>query len=279
VPRKDSPGKIDSGSTGQNVLTDVSAQFWASNDYWEFAERVQEAAKHGDGASQYYLGLALNTCDFLYGYYFREQRSGTRPRIRTLDEAQQLTATRQGSAYTPDDVRDIQSRCQRIMNTTPPPFGIASEWMAAAADSGYPLALANKAMSKVLQAHNDPAPEKASAARSEARALVVEALQSRDAEVILTLASPVAFLAGDEPGNALKRHWTWVMAATLREPNDASLAEWKKQHCAVAGPCHPDDTMLDVIHRVMGNDFAEIERGARELNEKIDAGTIDESDF
>ena len=37
--------------------------------------------------------------------------------------------------------------------------------------------------------------------------------------------------------------------------------------------------MLDVIRRAAGNDFDEIERGARELNEKIDAGTFDESDI
>ena len=41
----------------------------------------------------------------------------------------------------------------------------------------------------------------------------------------------------------------------------------------------PDDTVMDIIRRGAGNDFDEIERRARELNEKIDAGTLDESDI
>ena len=55
---------------------DVRAQFQASNDYWEFAERIHDAAKRGDGAAQYYLGVALNTCELLYRYYFMEPRAG-----------------------------------------------------------------------------------------------------------------------------------------------------------------------------------------------------------
>ena len=277
MPRKDGPGNIVPGASGQHSLPDVSTQFWASDDYWDFAEHVHEAAKRGDGASQYYLGLALNTCDFFYRYYFMEQRPGARPRIRTLDEAQQLTAFRQGSAYTPDDVRDLQSRCQRIMNTTPPPFGNAFEWQSAALASGYPLAQAGSAEFKALQARNNLDSDKARAARDEVRVLAVDALRTRDVEVVLALSSTAAFLTDDASG--LKRQWTWVMAAYLREPGNASLAEWKKVHCALADQCHPDDTMMDLIRRGAGNDFDEIERQARELNEKIDAGTIDESDI
>jgi len=34
-----------------------------------------------------------------------------------------------------------------------------------------------------------------------------------------------------------------------------------------------------MIGRDAGSDFAEVERRARELNEKIDAGTLEESDI
>ncbi len=37
--------------------------------------------------------------------------------------------------------------------------------------------------------------------------------------------------------------------------------------------------MRDIIRRDAGSDFAEVERRAREINEKIDAGTLDESDI
>lgn len=260
-------------------MPDVRAQFWSSKDYWEFAERIHEAAKRGDGAAQYYLSVALNTCEYTYGYYFIEKRSGAPPRIRTLDEAQQLTATRRGSGYTPDEVRDFQMQCQRIMSTKPPPFGIAAEWMEAAMASGYPLAQANAAFNKAFQARNSQDPEKSRVARSEARALAVDALRSKDADVVLALSSPAAFLAPDEPGEAVKSQWTWVMAAYLRDPNSHSLVEWTKEWCRHDIQCHRDDRIIDILRRGAGNVLDEAERRARELNEKIDAGTFDESDI
>ena len=260
-------------------MPDVRAQFWSSKDYWEFSERIHEAAKRGDGAAQYYLSVALNTCEYMYGYYFIEKRSGAPPRIRTLDEAQQLTATRQGSGYTPDDVHDVQMQCQRIMSTKPAPFGNAAEWMDAAMASGYPLAQANAAFNKAFQARNSQDPETSRVVRSEAQALVVDALRTKDAEVVLALAYAAPFLSGEMPGEALKSQWTWVMAAYLRDPNSYSLVEWTKEICRHVSQCHPDDKIIDILRRSAGNDLEEIERRARELNEKIDAGTFDESDI
>ena len=279
VVRQDASAKVGQSPPDLYVMPDVREQFRASKDYWDFAERIHEAAKRGDGASQYYLSVALNTCDFLYRAYFMEQRPGALARIRTLDEAQQLTATRQGSGYTPDDVRDIQSRCQRIMNTKPPPFGTAAEWMDAAMVSGYPLAQVNAAFNKALQARNNPDPEKSRAALSESRALAFDALRSKDSEAVWWMASTAAALTGDEPGEVHKRQWTWRMAACLREANCDSRPEWKSLLCEVDSQCHRDDTVMDIIRRGAGNDFDEIERRARELNEKIDAGTLDESDI
>ena len=277
--RQDASAKVEQGRPDQYATPDVREQFRASKDYWAFAERIHEAAKRGDGASQYYLSVALDTCDVLYRGYFMEQRPGAPARIRTLDEAQQLTATRQGSGYTPDDVRDIQSRCQRIMSTKQPPFGIAAEWMDAAVKSGYPLAQVNAAFYKGLQARKIPDPEKSRAAHSEARALAFDALRSKDPEVVWWMASTAAALTGDEPGEVHKRQWTWRMAACLREANCDSRPEWKSLLCEVDSQCHRDDTVMDVIRRGAGNDFDEIERRARELNEKIDDGTVDESDI
>jgi hypothetical protein len=87
---------------------------------------------------------------------------GPRARAQTPDKHASARQPRVATREAHGVVRDIQSRCQRIMNTQPPPFGNANEWMAAAADSGYPLALANTAMNKALRGRNDPVPEKAS---------------------------------------------------------------------------------------------------------------------
>jgi hypothetical protein len=277
--RQGVPGKPEPGASDQHAMPDVRAQFRTSKDYWDFAERNYEAAKRGDGAAQYYLSAALDTCENLYRFYFIEQRAGHRVRVRTLDEAQQLTATRRGSRYTPDDVRDIQTRCQRIMNTKPPPFGHAQEWMEAALASGYPLAQVNASVYKALQGRDSPATEKSRAAQSEARGLAFEALRSKDSEVVWWLSSTAAFLSSGERSEVHQRQWTWRMAACLREANCDSMAEWKILLCEADNQCHPDDTVMDVIRRGVGNEFGEIERRARELNEKIDAGTVDESDI
>jgi hypothetical protein len=278
-PLQQASGKAESGTAERNAMPDVRTQFRTSTDYWEFAERNYEAAKRGDGAARYYLSIALEYCRNLYGYYFIEQPSIGRARIRTLDEAQQLTATQEGSGFTPEDVRDIQSRCQRIMNTMPSPFGSSAQWMEAAQAAGYPLALVRGATSKALQGIARPPTEISRSAQSEARALAFDALQSKDPEVVWWLASTAAFLTVDEPGEVHKRQWTWRTAACLREPNCDSMAEWKSLLCEVDMQCHRDDTVMDVIRRGTGNDFNEIERRARELNEKIDAGTVDESDI
>jgi hypothetical protein len=272
-------GKADSVPSGQDAMPDVRAQFRAAKDYWDFAERNHEAAKRGNGAAQYYLSIALEYCMNLYGYYFIEQPAIGHARIRTLDEAQQLTATQGGSGFTPEQVRDIQSRCQRIMNTKPSPFGTSAKWMAAAQASGYPLALVRGATLKALGGIANPATEASRSAQSEARALAFDALQSKDPEVVWWLASTAAFLTVDEPGEVHKRQWTWRMAACLREPKCDSMEEWKSLLCEVDSQCHRDDTVMDIIRRGTGNDFNEIERRARELNEKIDAGTVDESEI
>ena len=145
--------------------------------------------------------------------------------------------------------------------------------------SGYPLAQVNAAFNKALQARNNPDPEKSRAALSEARALAFDALRSKDSEVVWWMASTAAALTGDEPGEVQKRLWTWRMAACLREANCDSRPEWKSLLCDADSQCHRDDTVMDVIRRGVGNDFNEIERRARELNEKIDAGTVGESDI
>ena len=159
--------------------------FARSKDYWEFAERIHEAAKRGDGAAQYYLSVALNSCEFLYGFYFIEQRPGAPARIRTLDEAQQLTATRQGSATRRTMCVTSRCRCQRIMSTKPSPFGNAAEWMDAALASGYPLAQANAALQQgAAGAERIGIPRTSRAVHSEARALAFDALRSKDPEVV-----------------------------------------------------------------------------------------------
>jgi hypothetical protein len=256
---------------------DLYARLRASNDYYEFASGVFDAAKQGDPAAQYYLSSALAYCESLYDWYFIVYGPDGTPRHRTLDEAQQLTAQR--PVFKPDDVRDIQQRCQKLRKTKPPPFGTSQEWLAASAGSDFPLAQVNSALNFAMQGHQRSDADKALAARDEARRLALESLRTRDPKVMAQMGSVAANLAGDDAAAARKAQWVWPLAACLRETHCESMADWMRLFCNIDTQCQPFETPVDIIRRQAGNDYDEIERRARELNEKIDAGTLEEGDI
>jgi hypothetical protein len=196
-------------------------------------------------------------------------------RHRTLDEAQQLTATR--PVFTPDDIRDIQKRCQRLRSADVPPFGNSREWLEVATTANYPMAQASAALGQALQGHQADA-EAARGARDEARRLALEALRSRDPNVIAQMGDVAANLARD-PAEARRQQWVWPLAACMRETDCGSMAEWRRLFCNIDTQCQPFETPVDVIRRQAGNDFDAVERRARELNDKLDAGTLEESDI
>jgi hypothetical protein len=255
---------------------DYQARMRAAEDYWDFAQSLYARAQQGDAAAQYYLSSALSYCESLYDWYFIVHQANGAVRHRTLDEAQQFTATR--PVFTPEDVRDIQKHCQRLRSAEQPPFGSSSEWLDAAIAANYPRAQASAALGKALQGRSRDG-EISRAARDEARRLAFDSLRTRDPNVMAELGDVAANLAGDDAAEARKQQWMWPLAACQREPDCKSMSEWMRLFCNVDTQCQPFETPVDVIRRQAGNDFDEIERRARELNEKIDAGTLEERDI
>lgn len=255
---------------------DYQARMRAAQDYWDFAESLFAKAQQGDAAAQYYLSSALSYCESLYDWYFIVHLPDNAVRHRTLDEAQQLTAAR--PVFTPDDVRDIQSRCQRLRSADHPPFGTSRQWLDAATAANYPRAQASAALGKALLGRGRDV-ETSRAARDEARHLAFDSLRTRDPNVMAQLGDVAANLSGDDPAEARKQQWVWPLAACQREANCKSMSEWMRLFCNVDTQCQPFETPVDVIRRQAGNDFDEIERRARELNQRIDAGTLEESDI
>jgi hypothetical protein len=254
---------------------DYRARLNESRDYWELAQSLYAPARQGDAAAQYWLARALAYCESLYDWYFIVHLDNGAVRHRTLDEAQQLTATR--PVFTADDIRDIQKRCQRLRSAEVPPFGESREWLESATQSNYPMAQASAALSLALQGRQ-PDNEVARGARDEARRLALEALRSRDPNVMAQMGDVAANLAGNA-AEARRQQWVWPLAACLRESRCESMAEWRRLFCNIHPQCQPFETPVDVIRRQAGNDFDAVERRARELNEKLDAGTLEESDI
>src|SRR5262245_625062 len=265
--RSAAPAQTPEPSAGETASPDLNARLRASNDYYEYASDIFDAAKQGDPAAQYFLATALAYCESLYDWYFIVYGNDGTPRHRTLDEAQQLTAQR--PVFSPDDVHDIQQRCQKLRKIRPPPFGTSQEWLAASLASNFPLAQVNSALNLALQGHERNATDKALAARDEARRLALESLRTRDPMVMAQMGGVAANLAGDDAAAARKAQWAWPLAACLREAHCESMSDWMRLFCNVDTQCQPFETPVDVIRRQAGNDYDEIERRARELNEKL----------
>jgi hypothetical protein len=256
--------------------SDLRSRLLESRDYFEVASNLIDAAKQGDASAQYYLSRALGYCESLYDWYFITYGPNGAAH-RTLDEALQLTASR--PVFTPDDVRDIQSRCQKLRRTQPPPFGTSQEWQTAALAAGFPLAQVQSALNLALQGRERGQSDKAVAARDEARRLALESLRTTDPLVIAQMGDVAANLAGDNQAEARKQQWAWPLAACLREAGCDSMIEWMRIYCNIDMQCQPFETPVDVIRRKAGNDYDEIERRAREINQKLDAGTLEEGDI
>jgi len=257
-----------------SATPDYRTRFRDARDYWDLAESLYIGARQGDAAAQFWLSRALGYCESLYDWYFIVHLGDGTVRHRTLDEAQQLTATR--PVFTADDIRDIQKRCQRLRSADAPPFGTSREWLEAATAANYPMAQASAALGQALQGRQADV-DAARGARDEARRLAFAALRTRDPDVMAQMGDVAANLARD-PAEARRQQWVWPLIACMRDDCE-SMAEWRRLFCNIDTQCQPFETPVDVIRRQAGNDFDVVERRARELNEKLDAGTLEESDI
>ncbi len=259
------------------MTPDWKTQLYESDDFWAFAERAIGPAKSGDGDARYWLAIALNECEYVYSIYFFETQPGKPPRHRTLDESKQRFV--QKSFYKDDDIELLEKRCSQLSQARNAPFGHGNDWMAAALAVDNPLAQANAAAEKALIARSDPDKARATEAGTEARRLIVEAVRSRNPEAILRAGDAAADFAVNSPDEERRRRLSWTLAACLRTPDCAALSLWRKYRCNWDSQCQPYETPRDIIRRDAGSDFDEVEKRARELNEKIDAGTLEESDI
>ena len=72
----------------------------------------------------------------------------------------------------------------------------------------------------------------------------------------------------------------WLLAACERGYDCSRQSEWYKLRCSFDPACQPyENGVVDVARRDTGNRFPDVERRARELNEKLDQGRFDELGF
>ena len=246
--------------------TEYAQGFKSSRDLWLFAETIYPAAMSGDPAAQYYLFRALKYCFEFERFYFLHD--GGR---KTLDEAMEWASTRPDTSA--GEVLEMHGRCQRLLET-PPPFGDREEWLRRSQDGGFELAILEAARRRVLSAGRTDLPAASADARKQARLLAVEALRSRDPEVIFGIGE-LAHLFSHDTSRDPQQSWVWLLAACKRGFDCGPNAEWHRYYCHYDWNCQPSDTGANLVRRANPETFDEIDRLADALNAKLDAGDFD----
>jgi hypothetical protein len=191
-------------------------------------------AQAGDGASQYWLAKALSHCG---------DRNARTPECQTLHDSREN-------------------------------FGKPSDWIALSAGAGYPLGQVEQAAAQITAARVTRDPD-ADARLAESKKLAVTALRSGDPEVVMQ-ASRVTFLLNnptvDNYQEARSAAQPWRIAACMRGADCSAQADWVRDACRTAGNCQPGESGLDFLRRSLGPRYDEVERQARDINSRIDAG-------
>ncbi len=236
-------------------------EFDTASDLALFATAMHKRALEGDDAAQYWLYRALQRCGPDYDSVFNIDPAQPEKHALRLDEA--LADEEANPRLGADEIREMHGQCQRLRNVDRARYGDAEGWLKRAAQSGYPLAQVRRAAEIAVEVNG-------AANRAEARALMLAAVKSGDADVILQTGTVARTLASGE--SERERHeWVWEVAACQRGANCRPTAEWVRALCAVDRRCQPYETALDVIRRKVGAQMPEIEEEARSLNAHIDA--------
>jgi hypothetical protein len=245
----------------RELVVGYEEEFETASDLASFADAMHQRALEGDDAAQYWLYRALQRCGPIYEAVFNiDPATPDKPPLR-LDEA--LADEEANPRIGADEIREMHGQCQQLRDEDRAKYGYASGWLRKAAQSGYPLAQVRRAAEVATGV--DGAPN-----RAEARELMLAAIKSGDAEVILQTGAVAQMVAQGE--SERERHeWVWEVAACQRGANCGPTTEWVRALCAVDRRCQPYETAIDVIRRRVGAQMPEIEEEARELNAHIDA--------
>jgi hypothetical protein len=250
-------------ANGTRPRDPMATNFEATDDLLAFVDGIQDAAQNGDGAAAYFLYQTLERCETEYG-----KRFGSGRRERSLDEV--MTDESIVRQFGVEDLRRIHGQCQRLRESDITRFGASDDWLMKAADAGYPRAQAQVALWFVLRG-GPPDTDWRGPAREFARA----ALRSKDPEVFLTVSRVVEGLKTEGAANQHSGAG-WYIAACLRGLDCGPGAELTRKLCDIDPTCHPNESAIDLLRRIAGERFEAAERDARDINDAIDAGRLDE---
>jgi hypothetical protein len=250
----------------QGPAANFEATFKESRDVLAFAESIVDAARAGDGAARFWMYQALSECTTDFRTLFAKENG----EVRSLEES---LAERADYFFTEDSIRESYTRCRRFRESNPKGLGEAQTWLLTAVESKNPRAQVERA--RLLAVNATYGAENPEDLRSESRRLASEALRSRDPAVIAEVGRVGAQIAPHDSTLAD----SWLMAACARGLDCTSSTDTFEVWCIRDLACQPFESIVDVMRRAYGNEFAAIESRAREINDSVDAGRFDELDF
>jgi hypothetical protein len=259
--------KQEASVASVTTTSNLQDQFNSDEDLTPFVEKLHRQALKGDASSQYWLGLTLLKCGNLYDNVLHFGRSAK-------DVSEEEGASGRSESI-PAHHQHLRIQCKRLNEAKNSKYGNAKDWIQTASEAGDPRAQSMQAAELMYQERLGNAD---SPGRPAARVLMLEALQSRDADVIAQMGGFVDDYL-DQDGAQESRQALWSIAGCARGADCGPRMWWVRALCASDDQCQPNDSGIDLIRRKSGAKFPELEEEARKLNERIDAGEWDELGF
>ena len=263
-------------------IADFSATFRKAENYRQFIVDALPAARNGNADAQYYISAAMKYCADIRGYF------GGRNKMISLEAAIERWASTQARGMG-DFLQRAESLCRDFWDNPDTSWGSVDEWQTRAAESGQPVAKVLKAQQILLQKRSAGQqkmthvsnPDDPSTWQSyqlteddlrEPRALVTEALVTRNPEAIAHIGDLAYLLNPDRPDvDEGGESWVWLYAACLRGLDCSGQAEWRRQICGFEPDCSPQQEGLDFLRQLAPRlDLMNLEARAYALNDRID---------
>jgi hypothetical protein len=254
------------------VTRDLRREFRDAKNYADYADSVRAGAQGGDSSAQFFLSEALRYCRQNLSRFFIAHGKP----VRTLGEAQARWASRPAGYQ--QEIVEVYERCHAYLEDPERSSQLDewSEWLDKAANSGVPLAEGTKAdvlRTSALTARLslDSAVRVDPQTDAKAHTLALEALKSRDADVIWLAAQFVdeREMSRDKLGILTG---AWQLLACERGYDCSAQAEWVRTACNFDQLCNPGDTGRQYLERHLGDNLAAAKRLANEIGTTLNNG-------
>ena len=256
--------------------TDYPALLKASHDHWAFAERILPAARAGDANAQLYLWKALDECAQDNHRLFER-----RGQVLTLEQSLQQPSNR---VVPPDLIRRQYAQCHKFLTNDTSEFGNTAGWLAAATDSRQPVAQAITASQSLMQQSADelalaagvpnPSDQPPVVSAMGPRELLLEAVQSRDPEVLFWIGDMQQLLDPASSDTSINRY-AWMLLACQGGFDCTNSAQWVELNCGSEATCSSLTGPTDYIQHLSGANWPAVQQRAQDISAKLNAGQWD----